>query len=260
MGHMQLSGLPRTKAWKRVIELLEEAGSLSEIASATLFAAQKGLDEAHNDPGLVHSYWLLTQIASAARSEDFVEGLRDCGLQISDSPTPLELASSISDRVDQLLCASGGRTDLGEMSQLAAVETVTSVIGEESSGLFGATTEDLQRALKKYSTTRGFGVLSQDFFARFASRYLKRFLECELADHLGPGRRFNRLADQVEFRRALEEHCVIAASIERKFAGEWFSKNLRQGPIAKEKAQGFLYVALEKLKAALAQGAREDVS
>lgn len=69
MGHIQLGRLPRTKRWHEVIELIGGSASSAAVASATLDAAERDMDRAGSDPGVLHSFYLLTQLPDAARSE-----------------------------------------------------------------------------------------------------------------------------------------------------------------------------------------------
>jgi hypothetical protein len=65
-----------------------------------------------------------------------------------------------------------GRTDLGEMAQMAAVESLTAIVGPTLPSLFGATTEDVQRAIGRLAGGDRFSTLSREFFARLTQRSL----------------------------------------------------------------------------------------
>ena len=68
MGHSRLGWLPQTYRWQDVVELLTQGGSAAAVADATLDAAHKGLEMAARDRGLHYVFWLLTQVALAAKS------------------------------------------------------------------------------------------------------------------------------------------------------------------------------------------------
>lgn len=255
MGHIRLGNLPQTKKWKQVVELIGGGAGAPEIATATLDAAKKGLLEASKDPGLIHSVWLLTQIPLAAREENFAERLRQIGLKVSDKPSILEVVGAFTNSVDSYLREHGGRTDLGEMAQMAASESLTALGTEKIRSLFETTSEDVQQALKSFSTTKQFSTLARDFFARLTKRYLTSFLSRELSNHVGgKEHRFSNISQHTEFNQALELHCRQASRIVEEFAGGWFSKtNYEEGGIDSEKAANFVYVALKKLRAELAK-------
>ena len=91
-----------------------------QISNATISAAEKSLNLAAEDTGLVETIWLLTQLPLAARSEDFTSSLRKAGLDVSDTPSLMEIVGALTDTIDARLSQNGGRTDLGEMAQMAA--------------------------------------------------------------------------------------------------------------------------------------------
>src|SRR5436305_454204 len=78
---------------------------------------------------LLHACWLLTQIPLAARGPAFAEDLRRLGLKVLDQPSLMDVAAAFSGAVDRYARDCGGRTDLGEMAQLAAVESLTATVG-----------------------------------------------------------------------------------------------------------------------------------
>ena len=256
MGHTRLGDLPKTQKWQQVISLLGEGAGSAEIAAATLDASQGGLAKASKDTALIHSFWLLTQIPLSARSDAFSEDLRQKGLPVSDQATLMEVVGAFADAVDNHIQHYGGRTDLGEMAQLAGTETLTALVSEKTRSLFGTTSADTQQALRSFSTQRQFGVLARDFFARLARRYLTYFLSRELSNHVGRDQRFRNVNQHTDFLTALEVHCKQASRIVEDFAGEWFSKANFEGGITPEKAAGFIHVAVGKIRDELARGAR----
>lgn len=70
MGHVRLGNLPRTRKWQEVVGLIEGGAGTAQVANATTTAAEKGLNLAAKDKGLVETVWLLTQLPLAARSGD----------------------------------------------------------------------------------------------------------------------------------------------------------------------------------------------
>ena len=59
---------------------------------------------------------------------------------------------------------SGKRSDLGEMAQHAASETLASLAGYELPTLFGPSASDVQQALSKLATSDRFSIVARDFF------------------------------------------------------------------------------------------------
>ena len=166
MGHVRLGTLPRTRNWIQVLDLVGGGAGAPDVAAATMNAAQRGLDAAAQDKGLVYTVWLLTQVPLAARSADFEGRLRKLGLDVSGSPSLLEVSGAFADAVDAHLRRTGGRTDLGEMAQMAASEALT-VLGTPANGnLFDTAAPSAKEALEAFTTTKQFGSLAREFFAR----------------------------------------------------------------------------------------------
>ena len=247
MGHVRLGRLPRTRKWQQVVALIADGASVDRIAAATAEAAEAGFRRAPADPALVHSLWLLTQIPLAARSPDFAASLERLGLQVGAQPTLLEIASAFSEAVDQQVGRIGGRTDLGEMAQQAAAESLAAVVGADLPSLFGPDPADVKFSIGKFAARDRFATLARDFFARLTRRYLDYYLSCEISNHVGPGKRLATTDAHTEFNSALEQHCREASRIVEEFAGGWFSKTHYQGGITPEKARNFAQIAFRKI-------------
>ncbi len=256
MGHLRLGELPRTRKWNDVVELVKSEANVDQVAAAALDAAEKGLQKAADDEGLNRALWLLTQLPLAARDPKFVERLGELGISVGGAPQVMELVAGFSDAVDSHMRQEGGRSDLGEMAQMAAAEALTALLSSRSRSLFGTTPEDVQRELGALATPKQFGLLARDYFARLMRRYLGFYLSRELSNHVGGGRRFANINAHSEFDQALDLHCKQAARIVEEFSGSWFSKTDFEGGITPEKARRFGHVAFKKLRAELLRGGK----
>ena len=165
MGHIRLGPLPRTRRWSQVIELLRLGAGAAQVANATVTAAERGLAGASADVGVVEAVWLLTRLPLAARADDFVMALRACGLNVSPSPGLMDVVGAVSEAIDARMPNCRGRTDLGEMAQMAAVETLAAFVGGRVVNLFGTTAEDV-RGLAGLATHKQFSTFARTF-ARF---------------------------------------------------------------------------------------------
>lgn len=252
MGHIRLGALPKSRKWEHVVGLIAEGADVDRVAAASADAADHGLEQASRDQGLSHAFWLLTQIPQAARETDFAGHLRRLGLEVSDKPTLLEIVGAFTNAVDRHVRESGKRTDLGEMAQHAAAETISSLVGRDLPNLFGSTTADVQQGFAKLGTSVQFSVLARDFFSRLTSRSLGYFLSRELSKHVGPNKRFAAINEHSDFNAALDLHCREASRIIKEFSGGWYGKTLfQEGDISPEKASQFAHVAFKKLRAEL---------
>ncbi len=129
MGHVRLGVLPKSRKWNQVVDQLRIGEDVDVVAASAADAAEASLQAASNDPAFLHAFWLLTQVPIAARGPDFVNDLRRLGVQVPDLPSLMDVVAAISDAVDRHAGALGGRTDLGEMAQMAAVESLTALVG-----------------------------------------------------------------------------------------------------------------------------------
>ena len=249
MGHIRLGNLPRTRKWQQVIALLDSGAATDQIAAATLDASKRGLLDAARDPALVYSFWLLTQLPLCARKSDYSAELKKLGISVAADPGLLDLVGAFTDSVDAHVMRTGGRTDLGEMAQMGAAESLTTTLRQQTTSLFGTTPQDVQRELARLGTTKNFSVLAHDFFARLSERYLTYFLSRQLSS------RHRGVDANRQFREALSLHCKQACKIVEQFAGGWYSKANYEGGITQKKAANFIHVALKKLRAELGKGA-----
>ncbi len=220
-----------------------------KIAAKTLDAAKLGLEEAASDPALVHSFWLLTQLPLCARADDFVAALNKAGITVTSTPTLLELIGGFADAVDDHVRRTGGRTDLGEMAQMGAAESLSSLLRDRTASMFGTTPDMVRSELAALATKKQFSTLARDFFGTLTERYLAYFLSRRTSSQ------FKSVPDNREFREALSSHCRQASKIVEEFAGSWYSKANYEGGITPRKAANFVHVALTKLRKELEKGA-----
>jgi hypothetical protein len=252
MGHNELGTLPRTRKWIEVVDLLETDGDIEQIAAASAEAAELTLQRASNDPGFAHAFWLLAQIPQAARRTDFAEQLRRLGLEVSPQPSLLEVVGAFTRAVDRHVQFIGRRSDLGEMAQHAAAETLATVVGRHLPNLFGSTGHDVQRAFARCASSGWFSVVARDFFSRLTRRSLGYFLSRELSKHVGPDKRFINIGEHHRFNEAFDQHCREASRIIKEFSRDWYGRAIREEDyVSKERAGAFAPVAFRKLRAEL---------
>jgi hypothetical protein len=252
MGHLRLGRLPTSRDWRQVVALLKQSAPLDAIAAGASTAAERDLDAAASDPGFTRACWLLAQIPLAARSPDFAEGLRALGLDVGHAPELFEIAGALFNALDVYVDGARGRTDFGEMAQLAAAESLNAVASNYLPSLFASSSDDVKRAIGRLASGKSFGELAHDFFSRLTRRHLDYFLSRELANHIGKGRRFETVADRADFDAAMELHCRESARIVREFAGGWFGKAAYQrGAITEADAGRYAAYALKKIRAEL---------
>jgi len=250
VGHSRVGKLPATLRWNQVIALIANGAGAPEISAASALAAERSLADASNDAAVRYAVWLLTQIPLAARTDDFEGALRGLGLDVGPNPTLIDICTAFMDSVDAHVKGSGPRSDLGEMAQLCAVESLNAVAGRETARLFGPeyAADEARASLHGLATPTSFGILARDFFARLTRRYLDYYLGRQLPEHVGVAQRFRTVREHHEFEQALHRHCREASLIAQEFAGDWFSKANYEGGITLQKAGGFAHIAFKKIR------------
>lgn len=257
MGHTFLPAMPDTARWPRVVRTIAHGSSVAVVASETSQAAVKGMKLAKGDRGLLKCVEFLLRVVRAARADAFAEGLRDAGMQVRDGPDVYDIVGGFADAVDRDLSRFGGRTDIGEIAQMSAVETLMTLLSRRSATLFERTPAEVRRAAVDLSRDSGFASLAHDFFARFTARFLRYHLDRELPLHVGVGR-FADADAHSAFLGLLDTHCREAASIVTVFAGKWYSKHRHLDDIQFATVRGFVNHALDKLQVELERrGARD---
>ena len=253
--HIRLGDLPHKRNWEQVVALLDVGAGPSQIASATITAAQRGLKLAMKDPRLAETVWLLSQLPGAAASGNFSENLRSLGFDVNDAPGLVELTGAFSDALDARMAGKRGETDFGEMAQMAAVETIFNLVGGQRPNIVELTSADVQYEISKMRTTSGFGALAGQFLARLAYKTLDYFLSRTFAQHIGEGKRFPTVRQKRQYAKSLEHRCIEAALAVEAFSGAWFSRTIKEkGSVSKEDAASFVRSAMTKMVAELKSG------
>ena len=255
MGHTTIRNLPSSKKWSQVVDLVKLGADASQVANATITAAERGLKLAGKDPGLIETVWLLTQLPAAARSGNFVDNLRKLGLDVGDSPGFMDIVGAFSDALDVGIAGRNGKTDLGEMAQMAAAETISYVVGDGLSDLFDVSPSDVQKEFRKLGTQGQTVRFAHQFFARLAQKTMDYFLSRAFVHHVGEGKRFATLAQKAKFAKELEIHCTKAAKVVGDFTGKWIARIAREkGSVSRDDIGSFVQPAMEMLTASLKEG------
>lgn len=251
MGHVRLGQLPRTHTWHQVVAALDVPGpNGARVAAATARGADARIRRLKDDAGLAYCFWLLARMASAARRPDFVDALGDLGLAALPSDSAVGFVARVGARARDEVERHPESGPFGEIASLALRRALTETVGTEGRSLFGSSLEDLETAFRHHATPARFGDLARRFFADFAARTLRFYVDKELALHIGPGRGLDSLAGAEEFVAGLDRYARQSAVIVERFAADWYSKHdwESDGAIGRDEAQAFVAVALGKLR------------
>lgn len=256
MGHIRLGRLPKSQSWQAMVALLAAPRvDPGVVAAATSRAAGQRLDALADDASLAYCFWLLTRLASAARRPDFGDALGDLGLAVRPSDSVIGFVAQVNDRVRDEVERHPESGPFGELASLSLRRALTETVGTEGRSLFGSSAEDLERAFRRHATPDSFGIVAHRFFGDFLARTLRFYVDKELALHLGAGGGLADIARGESFIEDLDRHARQSARIVERFASDWFSKHDWEagGAIGRDEAQGFVAVALAKLRGELAE-------
>ncbi|TDQ41895.1 hypothetical protein [Tepidicella xavieri] len=257
MGHVRLGVLPRTKAWKEVVGLIAAGANVSQIANATITAAEKAFSFVMNDVGYTEAVWLMTQMAIAAKKPDIHQHLAAAGIHLPTDPSLVDVTTAITEALDRRVEGTGKRSDLGMLANRAIVGAVNDVLAPKLHSLFSSDPDTMRAALADLGKPREFGEFSRHFFARLANEGLQYFLSKVINTQLGEGMRFATMNQAAEFNLALQTHTREASLIVEQFSSEWFSKHRYHegGDISRKSSDGFAGYALKKMRDELKVGA-----
>ncbi|WP_231887638.1 MULTISPECIES: hypothetical protein [Burkholderiaceae] len=235
---------------------------MSQVANATIAAAEKAFSFVMDDKGYTEAVWLMTQLAIAAKKNDLYAHLRSVGISLPDDATLPDVTASLTEALDRAVDNSRRRSDLAEIAGRALVGAVADALQPHFNGLFPNDKDTMRAALSKLGTQKEFGDLSRSFFDRLANQSLQYFLSKTLATHVGEGMRFATMNQKALFDHALSTHTWEASVIVRDFSSQWFSKHRYEegGDISRKSSDGFAGFALKKMKDELKLGARTSAN
>lgn len=254
MGHIRLGRLHKSHSWKHLTALLDlSAPAVEQVATTTAEGARKRLRDLRLDPVLGYAFWLLSRVATAARSESFVDETGHVGLKLTSDASALGVIAQMNDLVRIQMERHPGSGPFGEIASLALRRALVETVGLAQPSLFGSTLQDLERAIRQQTTDRAFGELTRRFFGDYLARTLRFYVDKELPFHIGADSGFADIGASATFVEELDTYCRQSARIVEAFASDWLSKYdfHEDGHISREQAQGFVAVAMAKLEAEL---------
>ena len=179
---------------------------MSQVANATITAAEKAFSFVMDDKGYTEAVWLMTQLAIAAKKDDPYAHLRSVGISLPDDATLPDVTAGITDALDRAVDNSRRRSDLAEISGRALVGAVADALQPHLNGLFPNDKDTMRAALSKLGKQKEFGDLSRSFFDRLTNQSLQYFLSKTLATQVGDGMRFATMNQKAQFDHALDTH------------------------------------------------------
>ena len=257
MGHIRIGRLPKRHGWDSVIAALQvETKADNEIMGDAAKAAAKSLGVAKYQGSLNLCYWLFLSLVRAARSEDFLDGLRQLGLVMKPDASAAAFVTATTGLARARLRESGWLAVTDELALQAFQTAVGDCLLQDATTLFGADIESVQMALRKMSTKDNVAKVARRFFSEFMYRILARAFERRLSDALAKGDRFRSTDDLSEFHSRLRAYCWDVSKIVEEYSGGWYSKHTWLGDLGEKQTARFTGYAIEKLFSELSIGAQ----
>ena len=249
MGHIRVGVLPKYTKWKDVIGLLEDTDvPVTKVADKVLTNSNNILTSEPSISSIGYCIWLLSQLTLASREDDFLDRLAYIEIDVSESTSATEFLSRIISVATKQLSDITPQNAITNIADLSLRESLTRTIGLYANTLFGTGISDVQQSLSKFSTQKRFSDLLHIYFASFLRRTLLFVLDKEMANQLGPDKRFSSIDDIEDFELAIRRFASETTRIVDEFSGGWYSKRAwQQGDISEADATRFAHVAVRKL-------------
>ena len=252
MGHIRLGRLPKTRHWSGVFNVLESDDiTVGALARETAKAAEQQFASLENNSAVNYCFWVLLRIATASRSNDFTEELKNSlGIKSDKISSGLGFVQQVSVTVSKEIRERSEPSAFVRFAELSLREVLSANIIEQSQSLFGTSLEDIQSACKAFSTKKNFGQVAKQFYATLMSRSIQYLTDKEISNYINSNGSITSPSQAVQFEKALNLYCLQSAKIIEDFAAGWFSKHNweNNNDITEDSAKGFTSYALQKIQ------------
>jgi hypothetical protein len=251
MGHEREGVLPKTQRWRELVQNIANVGEadvdIAGIVKQTTDNIRDRLSHIEGDESVLAAFKFLVTLAVSSRATSPSEALRESGIDVPPSPSPIALAKALQ----RWMPTDAPSLEYARIAQNAAVDAIASWLGREESAednLFGIAPQPFD-VWRKAANGAGFCELSRTFFGKFTERYLNYFLEREASAVLPNVQQRERFADALgRHVDDVSRHAFETAKITQSFAAGWFNANARVGVPSDASFRGFLRLALGKLR------------
>jgi hypothetical protein len=252
MGHTRIGRLNRSRQWRDVVGAFCAGADFDQISKQVLDAAGQGLnvERLSKDSAYQKAVELLVQMGVGAQTGNFVEHMRDCGIQLSDRPSAQELIAKLGDAVDDAAWAGDAiKTDLGDHAKQALANAITACMKAERAGeLPGMPQRYDADIFNSFGTRANFAELNRVFISRTMAHSLNNYLAKILPNIVGRTERVMSVQELNASYKALQDHCYETGLVHKDYANEWLGKHSYQlkdmGPKEIKKHANFLVMKM----------------
>lgn len=256
MGHKRYGYLPKSKAWRLIVNEMAEFAdgqvNVNEIAFKTLRQVQDRFNELQNDPTIRATFEQLLHISFAFKQTNPINYLNEKELIDKDEISVIDLTRAIwNNKPDKI-----NSKEYETVAKQAAIDALNGWYKQniESGRSFFQEGIDQEAIFYKTNNGSGFCELARLYFSKFTERYLKYFLEREASIALPNPNERKRFTDELEKHiDDVSKHAFQTAKITESFAAGWYNKYVTDSFPEESEVKGFLYTAFGKLKSDLLQ-------
>ena len=252
MGHKWYGTLPKTKAWRLIVDELaafsHDDMTVSEIAKRTLAKVYNRFDSLPYDPSFRETFETLLKISFAFQLKEPVKNLVDNNILNDPKLTILKIVSAIVNKKPDKKIASGEYHTLAKQAAVDAINQWYANNIERGHTLFSDSIET-ENIFYKISDGRGFCELSRLYFSKYTERYLKYFLEREASSVIPDIIRRNKFNEELSAHiKDISQHAFETAKITESYSAGWYNKYAIGRYPAKDKIDKYITKTFGKMR------------
>ncbi len=229
MGHTRIGRLHRSKKWKDVVKAFCLNADFAQIASMVLDAADKDFtrERLSQDASYLKAVELLVEMGVGAQNNNFVEHMREVGIELSEHPSVQELNYKLGQAIDDAGWRQDSlKTELGEFAKYALLSTVSQVakdvVAQDIPGLIQRPPAEIFRSFGKQVNIVA---MNQNFMAKVMSGAMNAYLANIIPNLTGSTPRVMSTHALAASYKALEEHCRETAVVVLQYSKDWMGKH-----------------------------------
>lgn len=249
MGHERIGFLPKTQKWNAIINQLavfdDSEDLLAQIANQTLNNVRKTYEAMPYNESVIKAVQYLTTLAVSAKGDVQVEFLKEHGFSVNDEISLFSLIRNAKNFVT----TENGSLESNKIARDALLQAIASYERSKDDGQISLFGEKSPNVWADIGSGAAFCELARGFFAAFTDRYLRYYLEREVANTINDYRSIeqfsNRLSEQTE---SVSHHAFETSKIMQSFAAGWFNKYAADKIPTQNEIVGFLKLSFEKMR------------
>lgn len=249
MGHERIGFLPRTKAWKAIIDQLatfdDSDESLAQIANATLNNVKKTYESMPYDESVIKALQYLVTLSVSAKKENQVNFLQEHGYIVDENLSLLSLVRSAKN----LITTENGSLESNKMVRDAILQAITAYERNNRDDQLSLFREQPSNIWSNIGSGAAFCELTRSFFAAFTDRYLRYYLEREAASIINDYRSIEAFSQKLsEQAEAISHHAFETSKIMQSFAAGWYNRHAKDSVPSTQEITDFLRLSFGKMR------------